>query len=325
MRNTRAANTTCLALVLALVGTERANGAGAGPLPVSPGESWNVTVNEACPTFSWGLVEKADHYELAVYAVEGGEQEPKPLFRRRFPGSVGSWTPSVESCLDRGGRYAWLLRAQVDGVSSDWSQPLFFAVAPGPTRSDFESALAVVRSYLESEVSTITEPSPIEAGEPPPDTVPETTAEGESPPPGTQLSVDGNVAATSFSGDGALLTGVDALTFAGLSASNFSTDAELLSHQQDASAHHVPYTDGDAISAMGPQGNDNPLNHQPFCARFCTFCCDLDQEKRLEACDAALDECLLDCPDELCIDCHQSHQACITISNLAYSFCTGAC
>ena len=89
--------------------------AGAGPaMTISPGAPDRFSLLETrCPLFSWGGVERATGYELAVWAVDSrGELEvTAPILRHELPGSALSWTPGLADCPPRGGRFAWSLRA----------------------------------------------------------------------------------------------------------------------------------------------------------------------------------------------------------------------
>ena len=124
--------------------------AGSKPVGVSPGDASKlVLIGDACPTFSWGAVEGAVGHELVVYRLGEEPEETTPVLRHGFSGSVDSWTPSLESCLDRGGRYAWSVRAIQEGGLSDWSSPSLFQVASGPTLREIEEALALVRESLQ--------------------------------------------------------------------------------------------------------------------------------------------------------------------------------
>ncbi len=130
------------------------------------------------------------------------------MLQRSFPGSVNGWTPSLDSCLLPGGKYAWNVRAEGTGKASQWSPLSIFQVA-APSQAEFEAAVAVVRQYLAAG-----EPAPAvsaETPEAPVGNAREVVAGAPSllaPPAATQLAVDGNVDATSFSGDGSRLTGI---------------------------------------------------------------------------------------------------------------------
>ena len=137
---------TCSALLVATTGW-----AGSKPVAVSPGSSTGALIGDACPTFSWGSVPGAKGYELVLYDVGEKREGAEPVLRQTFAGSVASWTPSLERCLERGGQYAWSVRAMDRKEASEWSSPSLFQVASGPSESEFEEALAVVRSYLDAE------------------------------------------------------------------------------------------------------------------------------------------------------------------------------
>ena len=127
--------------------------------------------------------------------------------------------------------YAWTVGAMGKKASAAWSEPVLFRVTPGPTEIEFQKALAVVQSYLAAQ-------------EPPAGPVPEVKRDASPEPvsdqalltdgpmpllPTTALSVDGGIEATSFTGDGSSLTGVDADTLDGTDGADFTTDTELTS------------------------------------------------------------------------------------------------
>ena len=53
-------------------------------------------------------------------------------------------------------------------------------------------------------------------------------------------------------------------TLNGLSASDFTTTADLDSHAVDQDAHHIRFTDAEAVAAMGAKTGDNPLHHDRY-------------------------------------------------------------
>jgi hypothetical protein len=152
--------------VLALLALAGAALAAEAPVAVSPGHASKLARVEArCPTFSWGEVEGAKSYELVVYRVGERGEQAEPLLRQSFPGSVESWTPSLDSCLERGGQYAWSVRAVGGRDASEWSSPSLFDVAPGPSEAEFEEAVAVVRSStLVMPVAGVDSPSRLSVG-----------------------------------------------------------------------------------------------------------------------------------------------------------------
>ncbi len=212
------------------------------PVVVSPGSPTGAVIESRCPTFSWDPVDRATGHELVVYEVGEDEQDARPVLKQEVPGSASSWTPPLDSCLARGGQYAWSVRAVGQKAASEWSAPSLFEVAARPSEAEFETALEVVKSYLAVEreraesVSDAKESTAV--GEP------ERPSTGGAPgtraaPAATQLSVDGNIDATSFSGDGQYLA-------------NVATDAELVAHGL-GNAHDSRYFTKDDL--MNSQGN----------------------------------------------------------------------
>ncbi len=119
------------------------------PDTVSPGTPSGWAVTEArCPTFSWGVVGKANFHELVVYRIDGDIEETQPTLRERLAGTVGSWTPSVDHCLEPGGKYAWSVRAAGDHELGEWSPPRLFQVASWPSQEELAEAVALVREDL---------------------------------------------------------------------------------------------------------------------------------------------------------------------------------
>jgi hypothetical protein len=109
-------------------------------------------VESRCPAFSWAGDEVASGYELVVLAVPGDELEGAGALRvvSRILLSQGarSWTPSLGQCLERGGQYAWAVRAVTDGGEGHWSEPALFRVAPGPSAQEVEAALETLLQHL---------------------------------------------------------------------------------------------------------------------------------------------------------------------------------
>ena len=124
----------------------------APPQPVSPGGADVALVEARCPTFSWAPARPGAVYELAVYAVaRDGELSAEPVLSVRLPPGAGSWTPSLDQRLERGGLYAWSIR-EVGGGGGDghWSEPMVFEVAAAPTLEEVEEALATLRRFREA-------------------------------------------------------------------------------------------------------------------------------------------------------------------------------
>ena len=144
----------CLVLTLLLLCFTGSAMAAEAPLAVSPGDALKLALVESrCPAFSWGAVSGAKSYELVVYLLGEENEEARPVLRRTFDGSVFSWTPSLDTCLERGGQYAWSVRAIGGKEASDWSPPSLFQVVSGPSELEFEEALQVVREYLAEEAT----------------------------------------------------------------------------------------------------------------------------------------------------------------------------
>jgi hypothetical protein len=148
--------------------------AGSVPEVVSPGGAGGEAVVEArCPTFSWAGIEGARGYDIVVLAVPGpvDEQEelgePQPLARASVSAGARSWTPSLGSCLSRGGRYAWSVRAVLAGAEGAWSEPALFAVAGAPSVEEVEAALETLRRYRQEVAAS--EPPPVAAALAPPE------------------------------------------------------------------------------------------------------------------------------------------------------------
>ena len=92
------------------------------PVAVSPGSASKVAlIGGGCPTFSWGAAEGAMRYELVVYRLVEEGEEAQPVLSETFAGSASSWTPSLDRCLERDGRYAWSVRAIGAEEASEWS------------------------------------------------------------------------------------------------------------------------------------------------------------------------------------------------------------
>lgn len=191
--------------------THGAVGAMEPPVAVSPGSAVGVAqVELRCPTFNWGGVAGAQSYELEVYLVTNGDEEAKLVLRQTVFGKANGWTPSLDSCLERGGQYAWSLRAVGREESSDWSPPILFQVVSGLSEVEFENVLEVMRQYLVTRGETETEGVTAASVEVEPHPSWEASVSSAAPAEGvpTLLTVEGNIDATSFSGDGSALTNV---------------------------------------------------------------------------------------------------------------------
>jgi hypothetical protein len=117
--------------------------------PVSPGHADRFAgVAGPCPTFSWTWAPGSAGFELAVFVLPE-EPDPRswtaeglaalePVLRETLPATT-AWTPDIERCLERGGRYAWFVRNldpfaedAKEGGSGDWSEARLFRIEPAP-------------------------------------------------------------------------------------------------------------------------------------------------------------------------------------------------
>jgi hypothetical protein len=115
------------------------------PVAVSPaGEGEVSLVADRCPTFSWGSVEGAAAYELAVLEAPGetagsrfapeGERVRAGMpvaISQVIPAAATSWTPSLGRCLRPGGTYAWAVRerGEYGRPDGEWSEWTIFEIA----------------------------------------------------------------------------------------------------------------------------------------------------------------------------------------------------
>ena len=146
--------TRFLAVAVLLLGVAGVALAGEAPMAVSPGDASKLAlIDDRCPTFSWGVVKAARSYELVAYRVGagGGAEAVEPVLTQAFHGAVSNWTPSLDSCLARGGKYAWSVRAMLRKGPTEWSTPSLFEIALAQTEIELEDALEVVRRHLASE------------------------------------------------------------------------------------------------------------------------------------------------------------------------------
>ena len=133
----------------------------AAPTTISPGNSQSrVYVSECCPTFSWGPVEGADGYEIAVFVIRDPEQiVPETLYDEllqisepgltiKIQAPALSWTPTKEQGFISGQTYAWHIRSLKQYGPGEWSPAAFFKV-PETTISNLDSAVnEAVTSFL---------------------------------------------------------------------------------------------------------------------------------------------------------------------------------
>jgi hypothetical protein len=189
------------------------------PIAVSPGSSSGTLIESRCPTFSWGAADEARSYELIVYRLGETGEDAKPVLQEELIGAATSWTPSFDRCLEAGGVYAWGVRADTGEELGEWSPAKVFEVVSRPSRSDFEAALEIVRSYLQAEGTLEAAPAAAPEGLARVAVGTDAVSDIQTDAPTlrtrqavvgtTKLSVDGGVVATSFTGDGSTLTALD--------------------------------------------------------------------------------------------------------------------
>jgi hypothetical protein len=127
------------------------------PTSASPGSGESFQwIADRCPTFSWGLVEGTESYEVVVYRLLGDETtEADPAVRHLVRGAASSWTPSLGQCLEAGHQYAWSVRATGGKTRSDWSRPRFFGVVSDDPVARIEEALADLKKLSNDEPSPV--------------------------------------------------------------------------------------------------------------------------------------------------------------------------
>lgn len=194
--------------------------AGVTPIAVSPARSGGIARVEArCPTFSWSADLGARGHELVVYRLGRGDEPKELVLRQEFEGAVSAWTPSLERCLQRGIRYAWSIRAIGLEGESTWSDPAVFEVLGSSMTSGPSETLGVARD--ESRTATKAESTGSSAAAAPatePADADQTVSDRVGPSGGVELSVDGGIAAASFTGDGSALTNLGWTSLTGVPA-----------------------------------------------------------------------------------------------------------
>ena len=105
--------------------------------PVSPGtQEAGALIGDPCPSFSWGAVDGAQRYELAIFdaqwqdspAYDEQQRQGAPLRQIEISAPALSWTPAGSDCLDEGGSYLWFVRAQTADGDGPWSAPRYFEI-----------------------------------------------------------------------------------------------------------------------------------------------------------------------------------------------------
>jgi hypothetical protein len=166
--NTKTALTISIGLVCLMAMTASATES------VSPGAFDRMAqVNNACPTFSWGMTDNAMAYEVVAYSLSDDASQEEELgadsevLFSRVAGSATSWTPSADRCFAPGGRFVWFVRAvtELDGdeviMTGEWSAGRYFTVPVAPSPEDVARAIEVMR-WLEG--SSGSQPSMVSSG-----------------------------------------------------------------------------------------------------------------------------------------------------------------
>jgi len=156
------------------------------PDGVSPGAVDRIAEIEGrCPSFFWGAIPEAIHYELVAYhlpedsdradlsAVELSDADQ--VVFTKVPGTASAWAPELAGCLTPGGEYVWFVRAvyqEEEGEAleaSEWSYGRYFSISSMPSAGEVEEALGVLRRYsghtvdpegLETERTNTKRPAP---------------------------------------------------------------------------------------------------------------------------------------------------------------------
>ena len=106
-------------------------------IPVSPGtQEAGALIGDPCPSFSWGAVDGAQRYELAIFdaqwqdspAYDDQQVQGAQLRQIEIAAPALSWTPAGSDCLDEGGSYLWFVRAQTADGDGSWSAPRYFEI-----------------------------------------------------------------------------------------------------------------------------------------------------------------------------------------------------
>jgi len=135
------------------------------PDGVSPGAVDRIAEIEGrCPSFFWGEIPDAIHYELVAYhlpedsdradlsAVEISDADQ--VVFTKVPGTASAWAPELAGCLTPGGEYVWFVRAvfrEENGEvaeASEWSYGRYFSISAAPPGREVEEALDVLHRYM---------------------------------------------------------------------------------------------------------------------------------------------------------------------------------
>lgn len=128
---------------------------------VSPGAIDRMSqVNNACPTFSWGMDSDAVAYDVVAYLLPDDASKQAELTAdsevlfTRVAGSATSWTPSADLCFAPGKRYVWFVRGVSELLgdevvaAGEWSSGRYFMVPAAPSVDEVARALEVLQRYV---------------------------------------------------------------------------------------------------------------------------------------------------------------------------------
>lgn len=128
---------TLILTLLLPIGPGHAIAAAEAAIPVSPGD-WQTgaPLADTCPSFSWGAVDGAQRYELAIFDAQWQDSPAyddqlsfgAQLRQIEIAAPALSWTAAGADCLEAGGTYLWFVRAQTADGDGPWSAPRYFAI-----------------------------------------------------------------------------------------------------------------------------------------------------------------------------------------------------
>lgn len=129
------------------------------PAPVSPGggNADGTGASTPCPTFSWGAVDGANAYELAVFELVGEDLSfddslaiaGDPVLRKTIPAPALSWTPGAGQCLRPDMSYTWYIRGVDREGPGPWSAGQMFGVLSRFSDEEFDAAVAAaIERYI---------------------------------------------------------------------------------------------------------------------------------------------------------------------------------
>jgi hypothetical protein len=130
------------------------------PQPVSPGRlEGSPSTSGACPVFSFTGFEEAQGYELVALQIPAGAHADNVdaatvALHVQLPAGASTWSPPLDDCLQAGSRYLWAVRARIDGVNGEWSQPSRFEVPLQPSSKELDWALEILDRHRRAGVAS---------------------------------------------------------------------------------------------------------------------------------------------------------------------------